>query len=833
MSLKTKATLFAIAISVLPVLATGVFLFQNNDRALEDKLVKAQETNALILADGLSHFLFERYGDIRILADFPLLNDNRLIQETSLGQRQASLNRFIQSSGVFDNISVTDLDGRVTLQAGILAETNLSGMDYFKEALKTRQPVISSPRRVTNTGVYSFAIAAPIFDTATGALMGVVSARVPVSKLEDFFIKNNPDLVRSGEYHFLDQNLVIFGAGEQQDIGKAAPNLFKGFTQLVNGYRLQTKVLNAGDDQENVASYAPVHPIGGTPDVQWGVMLRQEVEALRDAQLRRWLIAIGIMSGIALLVAALAALVARRIATPISRASNAIHDLSEGKFETRLAVRGSDEFAQLGKNFNGLAEQFQTISQGQKSLLDRTELLKTMALHMSEVLKPTEKLKVAMDDLRLAMKLDRVFMVRCDQHQAGTIVCESVSPGWSRLEGLHGNDYCFAEQFLEQYKQERVLAISDIQESELTQNSIDQLEPLGVRAKLVAPMFANRQLLGVLIAHQCSDSRVWQPDEIELFAQSADALSVVWDRTTDNMQTLLGQVEQSALQARAFVQKDESTLRQVTEGTSRLTEEIAEALKSLNWVAASLQAITNQASQVEAISHTMADTASLGKTAVERTGHTMLSIRQTVAQVLKKANLLGESSQHIASIVKQVQQIVTQMNVLAVNANLEAARAGEAGEGLSDVVAQVSDLSTRSAIAIQELEALAHHVQQEAHDVIGMLDMSSTQVVEGSQLFEETQQSLVQMMTVSQSIEELVHSIASETDSQTQVTYDINHVIEKLARETDQTADQSHQVLKSLQDALSALHRLQNTIDLTKVDSAPEPVTIKGSLPGY
>jgi hypothetical protein len=191
LSLKTKAIILAIALGIIPVLASEAVEFWHETSLLHDKIVREQEAKTILLADGLSRFASERFGDLKTIANLPILNNAKVAAETSRQAKQDTFNQFLKTHGAYDSVVFADLTGKPIVAAGIPAGDNYRDTEFFTETLKTKAPVITPPRRSTVTGVYSIFLAAPVIETTTGKIVGVVRTRIPATKVEEP-LENNP-----------------------------------------------------------------------------------------------------------------------------------------------------------------------------------------------------------------------------------------------------------------------------------------------------------------------------------------------------------------------------------------------------------------------------------------------------------------------------------------------------------------------------------------------------------------------------------------------------------------------------------------------------------------
>jgi len=117
-------------------------------------------------------------------------------------------------------------------------------------------------------------------------------------------------------------------------------------------------------------------------------------------------------------------------------------------------------------------------------------------------------------------------LYRFDSDWSGVVVVESVAEGWLPILGLHVIDTCFQSNHAYDYQQGRSKAIEDVHAAGLTPCHVQLLQDLQIRANLVVPILQQEKLWGLLIAHQCSEPRSWQPSEISLFNQLASQAAI-------------------------------------------------------------------------------------------------------------------------------------------------------------------------------------------------------------------------------------------------------------------------------------------------------------------
>ncbi len=179
----------------------------------------------------------------------------------------------------------------------------------------------------------------------------------------------------------------------------------------------------------------------------------------------------------------------------------------------------SKELSVLRSSIDTRVNQLQSLIEREGAAAERAKLLNQITSHIRESLEVEDIFKTVVEDARGVLQTDRVVVYQFDANWQGTVIAESVDAQWPAAMGAEITDPCFAERYVEFYQKGRIRAISNIYEAGLTDCYIGQLEPFDVIANLVAPILANGQLLGLLIAHHCAEPRVWSDSEIEFFRQ--------------------------------------------------------------------------------------------------------------------------------------------------------------------------------------------------------------------------------------------------------------------------------------------------------------------------
>ena len=192
-----------------------------------------------------------------------------------------------------------------------------------------------------------------------------------------------------------------------------------------------------------------------------------------------------------------------------------------------------DLFVQLAKQVGFAIEQVIFLEK-QEAEAEKSNLLTDITLRIRQAQFLEDLLKTTVKEVRRALKTDRVLIYGLDAtNWDGIVVAESVAPGWPQTLRVRLNDPCFRNSYVEKYKNGHITIINDIYQDYRVEDCYrERLEQFAVKASLVAPLIKNNQLLGLLIAHHCSETRKWNEDEIDLFAQLAIQVGFAIDQVS-------------------------------------------------------------------------------------------------------------------------------------------------------------------------------------------------------------------------------------------------------------------------------------------------------------
>ncbi len=288
----------------------------------------------------------------------------------------------------------------------------------------------------------------------------------------------------------------------------------------------------------------------------------------------------------------------------------------------------------------------------------------------------------------------------------------------------------------------------------------------------------------------------------------------------ENLRDVVRQVKESAGLVNRSVDVNNQAIRNLAQDATDQSQQLEEALLSVEQMTNSIQQVASSAQRAANVAIASASTAETGSLAIERSVQSILQLRQTVAETAKKVKRLGEASQQIAKVVVLIDQIALKTNMLAVNASIEAALAGEGGRGFAVVAEEVGALAAQSATATKEIEILVESIQQETSEVVQAMESSTLQVVEGTNQVEDARQSLNQIVQVSRQVNEFFKEISLSTASQVQTSQSVRSLISSLSNQSQRSSETSRSVAIALQKTADVASKLQASVETFKVDAA-------------
>jgi twitching motility protein PilJ len=227
--------------------------------------------------------------------------------------------------------------------------------------------------------------------------------------------------------------------------------------------------------------------------------------------------------------------------------------------------------------------------------------------------------------------------------------------------------------------------------------------------------------------------------------------------------------------------------------------------------------VSSQATQTAHVAQKSLDTAQQGRRAVQNTIDGMNTMRDQIQETAKRIKRLGESSQEIGEITELIGDITEQTNVLALNAAIQAASAGEAGRGFSVVAEEVQRLAERSADATRQIAALVKAIQTDTQDAVAAMERSTQGVVESTRLSDAAGSALADIDRVSRQLSELIASISKQALDEARQASVVASNIQHIFAVTEQTGDGTRSTAQIVRELSRTAEELKQSVARFKI----------------
>jgi GAF domain-containing protein len=453
----------------------------------------------------------------------------------------------------------------------------------------------------------------------------------------------------------------------------------------------------------------------------------------------------------------------------------------------------------------------------------RMELLTYIIHRIRESLNEADILSTVVEEARKAIRADRVVVYIFNSNWSGYIAAESVIPGWPHALAHKIEDACIPQALRTAYLEGRVVPTSNVFEAGFHPEHLQLMERLQIQANLVVPILKDKKLFGLLIAHQCAGTRHWQQPEIDFFTQLAAQVGFALDHAR-----LLEQVD------RAY-QSSEREMHQQRQHQAAFHEQMAAALQEGQSAVATLS--TQTLGRMEAVKAAYDHLRSAAITAKEMTASVQQSVSQgqqidramqagqeaALRAVACNANLrdvvlsaaetltsLENPAQTLSAVTSPIGSAISQIKFQAMNATLEAARAGEAGQAFAAIAEKIHELARQLDAQIAELQPLAATIHSGTQSLSTAIGTSTDRAIAGLQEVEATQQQLEQLATTTHQMNALLQEVVRTADNRDQSAVTASEVILDVADVVSRTSEQTTILSEVFQRLEAVIRNIQS-----------------------
>ncbi len=288
--------------------------------------------------------------------------------------------------------------------------------------------------------------------------------------------------------------------------------------------------------------------------------------------------------------------------------------------------------------------------------------------------------------------------------------------------------------------------------------------------------------------------------------------------TVEELRSLVSQVQSTVGRVTDTTQQVEQTSTELLAASTEQLREIRATGDSVLQMAGRINDVSAQAQETAQVARQSLRAAETGLTAVNNTIGGMNSIRDQIQETSKRIKRLGESSQEIGEITELISDITEQTNVLALNAAIQAASAGDAGRGFSVVAEEVQRLAERSGDATRQIAAIVRTIQTDTQDAVAAMERSTQGVVEGARLSDAAGTALGDIDRVTRELSELIARISSEALKEAESANVVAANIQHIFAVTEQTSEGTRSTAQMVRELSLAAEELKASVARFKVE---------------
>ena len=301
--------------------------------------------------------------------------------------------------------------------------------------------------------------------------------------------------------------------------------------------------------------------------------------------------------------------------------------------------------------------------------------------------------------------------------------------------------------------------------------------------------------------------------EAEVTPDVTGAIADSFNVMIAELRRIIGEVRDTTLQVSSSASEIQTTTEHLAQGSEQQALQILDTTAAVDEMAVSVQQVSETSVQAAAVAEQALANAKTGAESVDKTIQGMNAIRGQVQETSRRIKRLGESSQEIGEIVQLIGDIADRTSILALNASIQAAMAGEAGRGFAVVAEEVERLAERSAEATKRIGTLIKSVQGETVEAVSAMEATTREVVSGSALANDAGRTLGEIESVSTRLSELIQSISLASKQQARGSESVAKSMTEISEVTQQTSAGTKQAAVAIRNLAELADELRESLD--------------------
>lgn len=315
--------------------------------------------------------------------------------------------------------------------------------------------------------------------------------------------------------------------------------------------------------------------------------------------------------------------------------------------------------------------------------------------------------------------------------------------------------------------------------------------------------------------------------QAEVTADITGAIADSFNYMIFELRRVIGNVQGATQKLNTSADDVKDTIKGLNDGAEMQSGSIIDITSAIDEMAFSVKQVSEDSELSASVAEEALNNAKMGNEAVSKTIEGMNNIRERVQETSKRIKRLGESSQEIGEIVQLIGDIADRTSILAMNASIQAAMAGDAGRGFQVVAEEVERLAERATESTKRIETLIKTIQTETNEAVAAMEETTRGVVDGSEVANDAGMALERIEEVSTKLSELIRSITMESKQQARGSEAIAQAMLEISQVTHTTASGTHQAAVSVENLTDLAEQLRESVSTFRLPETSEIMSIE------